>query len=376
MRDSKLRRTPIGKSYGSRTPWPSASQAPRTAARARAARREPRWRGVARTWSASSSSESSIAVVGSQPAQGPRVGADRPCRRGRAGAAVRVLPTPALVEHQRERVDVGLGAGRAALGLLGRHVGEGADDVAGGGQGNVAGEAGDPEVHQLRPRLPLRHLDVLRLDVAVHDAARVGVIESLAEVGADLADLAVAELAGVGEAGQGGALDQLGDEQGVAVLLAHLVEGDDAGVVEPGGGLRLAQHPSAGLPLLLDRLDRDRALEAAVPGLVDDAETPAADAALDQEAVEHEGTDQSLVNFAAASFSPALGSVGKTHPLLHVLTRRPRQASYSPATQPAWRAASWRIPQYAGRAVANARHADQNASRSCCGGAGLRSAAA
>ena len=35
--------------------------------------------------------------------------------------------------------------------------------------------------------------DVLRLDVAVDDGARVGVVERLAEVGADLADLAVAE---------------------------------------------------------------------------------------------------------------------------------------------------------------------------------------
>ena len=43
----------------------------------------------------------------------------------------------------------------------------------------------------------------------------------------------------------------------------------------------------------LDRLDRDGPLEAAVPGLVDDAEAAAADAALDQEAVENEGTDQS-----------------------------------------------------------------------------------
>ena len=160
--------------------------------------------------------------------------------------------------------------------------------------GGAVGEAGDAEVHQLGPRLPvLGDLHVLRLDVAVDDAARVGVVERLAEVGADLADLAVAERAVVGEPGQGRALDQLGDEQGVAVLLAHLVEGDDAGVVEPRRRLGLAQHPPPGLAALLDRLDRDRALEAAVPGLVDDAEAAAADAALDQEAVEYEGTDQS-----------------------------------------------------------------------------------
>ena len=127
---------------------------------------------------------------------------------------------------------------------------------------------------------------VLGLDVAVDDRARVGVVERLAEVGADLADLAVAELAVAAELVEGRAVDQLGDEQGAAVLLAHLVEGDDPGVVEARRGLRLAQHPAAaGRAAGVDRLDRDRALQAAVPGLVDRAEAAAADAALDQEAV-------------------------------------------------------------------------------------------
>ena len=82
---------------------------------------------------------------------------------------------------------------------------------------------------------------VLRLDVAVDDGARVGMVERLAEVGADLADLAVAERTVAVELVEGLAVDQLGDEQGVAVLLTHLVEGDDARVVEPRGGLGLAQ---------------------------------------------------------------------------------------------------------------------------------------
>ena len=244
--------------------------------------------------------------VGAEAAQRPVAAADRPRGGGGGGAAVRVFAAPALVEGQRQRVDVGLGPGLPSLGLLRRHVGEGADDVAGGGQRGSVGEVGDAEVHQLRPRFPvLDHLHVLRLDVAVDDAARVGVVERLAEVGADLADLAVGELTGGGEAGQGRALDQLGDEQGVAVLLSHLVEGDDAGMVEPRGGLGLAQDAAAGLPPLLDRLDRHRALEAAVPGLVDDAEAAATDAALDQEAVEHQGADHRSPNFAGgARFLP------------------------------------------------------------------------
>ena len=114
----------------------------------------------------------------------------------------------------------------------------------------------------------------------------------------------------------------------------------------------------AGLAALLDRLDRDRALEAAVPGLVDDAEAAAADAALDQEAVEYEGADHSTFDFAAGarllrdsaaatyarerSYSPATNQLGE--PFL--------EDSASPAAAPAQRR----------RAVA------PNASRSCCGG--------
>ncbi len=91
----------------------------------------------------------------------------------------------------------------------------------------------------------------------------------------------------MGEASQGRALDELGHQQRVAVLLAELVESDDAGVVQPRRRLGLAQHPPAGLAPLLDRLHRHRSFEAAVPSLVDDAEAAAADATLDQEPVEY-----------------------------------------------------------------------------------------
>jgi hypothetical protein len=74
---------------------------------------------------------------------------------------------------------------------------------------------GDAEVHQLGAGLALSDLDVLGLDVAMDDAARVSVIERLAEVGPNLSDLTVAELAFAGEIGQGRTVDQLGDEQRV-----------------------------------------------------------------------------------------------------------------------------------------------------------------
>src|SRR4051794_33492055 len=118
----------------------------------------------------------------------------------------------------------------------------------------------------------------------------MGVVERLAEVGADLAYLTVAEGPVAVEAVEGGAVDELGDEQGGAVLLAHLVEGHYPGVVQAGRGLRLAQDPAAvaGTGAGLDRLDRDRPLEPPVPCLVDRAEAAAADAALDEKAVKYE----------------------------------------------------------------------------------------
>src|SRR4051794_34908336 len=116
------------------------------------------------------------------------------------------------------------------------------------------------------------------------DAARVGVVEGLAEGGADLADLVVGELPPAAEAGGGRALDQLGDEERVPFLFANLMGGEDAGGVERGRGRGLARDARAGLPLLLDRFARAGALGAPAPALVDDAETAAADTALDQEA--------------------------------------------------------------------------------------------
>ena len=52
----------------------------------------------------------------------------RGLRRG--PARHRVLPRPRLVQAEAERVDVGLGTGVLALRLLGRHVGQRADDLA------------------------------------------------------------------------------------------------------------------------------------------------------------------------------------------------------------------------------------------------------
>ena len=90
-----------------------------------------------------------------------------------------------FVEDYAQGVDFAAGVGGLPQGLFGRHVGGGADGEAGGGdpfaqqfgqaevgEDGLEGEAGA----RLRP-----DEDVGRLDVAVEDAAAVGVVEGLGQ---------------------------------------------------------------------------------------------------------------------------------------------------------------------------------------------------
>ena len=95
-----------------------------------------------------------------------------------------------LVEHRAEQVDVGAGVDRGAVARrqLGGHVGGGTEhlaDVAGAGQelGQlVAGAHGDAPVEQVGLAVVAEH-DVARLEVEVDDAAGVGVVDGVADLG-------------------------------------------------------------------------------------------------------------------------------------------------------------------------------------------------
>ncbi len=107
------------------------------------------------------------------------------------------VPREGLVEHDAQRPDVGpLIDGLLAAGLLGRHVERRADDGAGLGERplpllrpHLAGhDLGDAEVQHLEQPLPavaLRQEEVRRLDVAVEDALRVGLLQAQARLHAD-----------------------------------------------------------------------------------------------------------------------------------------------------------------------------------------------
>ena len=62
---------------------------------------------------------------------------------------------------------------------------------------------------------------------------------------------------------QGPGADQLHDDPGPAVLLDHVVDGDDARVAEPRGGPGLAQHPPVShlLARLVEPVGQDQLLD-------------------------------------------------------------------------------------------------------------------
>ncbi len=105
---------------------------------------------------------------------------DAPCLKGRASRE-------GLVEHDAERPEVGAGVDVAlAARLLGRHVRGRPDGAAGARELRVGGEPRDAEIEHPRvERRALAEEDVGGLEVAVHHAPRVRVLEGLAHLRGD-----------------------------------------------------------------------------------------------------------------------------------------------------------------------------------------------
>jgi hypothetical protein len=173
----------------------------------------------------------------------------------------------------------------------------------------------------------------LGLDVAVDDVAGVSVVERLAEVGPELGDVAVGELAGHAQLAQRYPLHELADEVGMAPVLAELIQGDDPGMVEARRCLRLAQDAPSHVSGDIEHLDRNRALQALVPSPVHGAETPRAEALLYPKAVEDQRAHHSSFRFDGWRALPAapqalLQREGAVEMTLHTsrLTRDQREA--------------------------------------------------
>ena len=111
-------------------------------------------------------------------------------------ALVRWRPGQHLVEHAAERPDVGAPVHHLTRGLLGRHVGRGAQDDAhlglrrGNGRrfccvcGSTDPSLGETEIQHFDDTVRA-NLDVARLEVAMDDAALVGVIERINDLSRD-----------------------------------------------------------------------------------------------------------------------------------------------------------------------------------------------
>ena len=210
-------------------------------------------------------------------------------RRGRYG----VDAGERLVEHQSQRVQVGLHARDPALRLLGRHVCRRADDVAGERQAVLPDQAGHPEVGELdHPGVARRGVGqehVRRLEVAVHDAVGVGMGERIAQGVPDPDDVAVRQPPVLERDRKRVAAHQLGDQVGALVVDRGLIQGHDPRVRQLRGRPGLAFEPALGDPLARHDLDRDVAIEALVAGQPDRAEGPGAQTPAQRIAAEHEG---------------------------------------------------------------------------------------
>ena len=201
-----------------------------------------------------------------------------------------------LEQHDAEGPDVGALVDGLAPRLLGGHVGGGAEDQAGRGAGagqgrrlrqggRAAGERvvisapglGEAEVEDLD--LALRgQLDVRGLEVAVHDALLVGLLQRVGDLAGDRDRLVDGNRAALQALREILALDQLhGDEVDrsptVEARALEAVEVGDVRMVERGEEPAFALEPGESLGIrresLGQELERDLAAELRVGGAVD-----------------------------------------------------------------------------------------------------------
>ena len=183
------------------------------------------------------------------------------------------------------------------------------------------GGDGKPEVGQLdTPRLSLAgQKHILRLQIAMDDAARVRVFQGLADLTGDLDDFRKIRGAGLAEAR---ALHQLHDEIGDVPVLADVVHRNDVGMVQRSRSPGLMQEPLPRLrggDRLGENLDRHLAPQLEIGGAEDDSHPAAADltpefVAAAEDHAGDQGLDRDVLRIDRASFmetfvhDPALSS--------------------------------------------------------------------
>ena len=202
------------------------------------------------------------------------------------------------------------------------------------GQGFVArrrrigGELGEAEVEYFETAVGGEH-DVGGLEVAVHDAARVGGRHRVGERDGDVEEGRAIDLAVGEDCDQRAALDQLHGEEVSAGIFLDRVDGDDAGVVERGQRLRFAAEALealwAGLDLGRQHLECNATQEPRVERRVDLAHT-----ALAQERFDRVGAEPGAepeVHRCGGILPGGLADVGAALVIRRCCSRRRRPGS-------------------------------------------------
>ena len=205
------------------------------------------------------------------------------------------LPGRKLVEHGAEGEEIAPGVERLPAGLLRRHVverpqrGAGARQLPAGNGGRrlrVGGGRGVEEGDELRQAevedLGLAgagHEDVGGLDVAVDDPLGVGRVEPVDDLDGQVQQPLHPHRAALDEVLERLALEQLHDDERLALVLPDLVNRADVGVVERGRRAGLAKEAvergAVAGGLGRQELQGDGPAEDAVVGPVDDAHAAA-----------------------------------------------------------------------------------------------------
>ena len=214
---------------------------------------------------------------------------------GGGGSAEWQLAGGHLVQDCTEGKQVGTGVELAAAGLLGRHVGGGADRGARTGQvffdglgsrglilpgGGRRGDLGQPEIEHFGVAA-LGYEDVGGLDVTVHDAFGVSGIERVGDLDGEGKQSVQLEGPNTDEVLQGLAIEKLHGDEGLAVFLADVVNGANVGVVQGGCGLGFALKAGERLRIagyfIGKEFQGDEAMQARVFGFVNHAHAAAAE---------------------------------------------------------------------------------------------------
>jgi hypothetical protein len=181
-------------------------------------------------------------------------------------------PEQRLVGDHADGVEVVGHRGRRAGDALGAHVGDGADELAGERVRDAAG-LGDTEVGDLQPVAAVDNQDVARFDVAVQDPGRMRDLEGGEHVVDHGADPVGRHRSGGHHIGQGVARQPLHHDERRAVLVAEVVDGHHAGMVQPRRGSRLHLEPREHVGLRpqprVQQLHRDRTAQTGVPAVAD-----------------------------------------------------------------------------------------------------------